>query len=84
MSRSADLIAGHAWKLFAAGLAGMVPVLVLQFAGGMLSALAPSWILAAVVDCVTDVTYRFNAVLLLVVYLGLARGDGARLDPAVR
>jgi hypothetical protein len=87
MDRSRALVRGHGWKVFWAGLVSLVVVLTIQFIGGMISGLASVWIVTAMVDSVNDVIYRFFAVLMLLMYLGLGgrgaapgiRGDQARV-----
>jgi hypothetical protein len=80
MNRSVDLVRGHGWKVFGVGLLGFITVLLPQFAGAMLAGLADSWIVTALIDCVNDVVYRFFVVLMLLVYLGIAKDtSGERL-----
>jgi hypothetical protein len=78
LSRSAELTKGRAWKIFAVGLLAAIPVMGLQFAGGVVSGLTASWVVTALVDCVADVGYRFFVAVMLLVYLGSdpdARGE---------
>lgn len=87
MERSKALVRGHAWKVFWAGLVSLVVVLSIQLVGGVISGLANLWVVTALVDSVNDVIYRFFAVLMLLMYLGLGgrgaapgiRGDQARV-----
>ncbi|MFS8069529.1 MAG: hypothetical protein ACMG6S_24455, partial [Byssovorax sp.] len=56
---------------------GFAPI-GLQLAGGVVSGLAESWVVTALVDCVGDVGYRFFVAVMLLVYLGSdpdARGE---------
>ena len=74
LSRSAELTQGRGWKIIAVGLLAAIPVLGLQFAGGMVSALSGSWVVTALVDCVGDVGFRFFVAVMLLVYLGSDAG----------
>lgn len=71
LNRSAELTRGHGWKVFGVGLLATIPVVTLQFAGGMAAGLAESWVVTALMDCVTNVVYRFFTPVMLLVYLGL-------------
>jgi hypothetical protein len=80
MNQSAELTRGHGWKILGVGLLSAIPVLLIQFAGGMASSLAGSWVVTALVDCVADVVFRFFVPVMLLVYLGL--GGQARVAEA--
>jgi hypothetical protein len=87
MDRSRALVRGHGWKVFWAGLVSLLVVLSIGVIGGVISGIANVWLVTALVDSVNDVIYRFFAVLMLLMYLGLGgrgaapgiRGDLARV-----
>ena len=81
LGRSAELTRGHGWTIFAVSLLSAIPVGVLQLGGGMVSGLVDSWVVASLVDCVTDVVYRFFVPVMLLVYLG-AGGQAQGAAPA--
>lgn len=70
LNSSAELGKGHGWTIFAVGLLAGIPVLTLQFLGGVASGFADSWVVTTLVDCVNDVIYRFFVPVMLLVYLG--------------
>ncbi|MEP7119794.1 MAG: hypothetical protein ABJE95_02745 [Byssovorax sp.] len=74
MARSAELTQGRWWKIFAVGLLTMILVTAFQLAGGMVSGLVQLWWFTALVDCVTDVSFRFYVAVMLLVYLGSKTG----------
>ena len=76
LDASGELTRGHGWKILGVGFLAVLPIVVAQFAGGVVAGLTESWLLTAVVDCVNDVIYRFFIVVTLLVYLGV----GGRMD----
>lgn len=83
LPRSAELTRGHMWKICGVGLLAFLPVFTFQFAGGVASGFADSWVVTAVIDCVSDVVYRFLVAVSLLVYLGLNdRAEAAGHVPA--
>jgi hypothetical protein len=71
LNRSAELTRGYGWKICGVGLLAFLPVVTLQVAGGVVSGLAGSWVVTALLDSVNDVVYRFLTAVMLLIYLGL-------------
>lgn len=75
LSRSATLVRGRTWKVLGVWLLAMVPVLGMQFIGGMIAGLIDSWPVTGLIDAMNDVVYRFFAVMGLWLYLALGGRD---------
>jgi hypothetical protein len=88
LSRSGELVRGHRWKIIGVSLLSMAVVFGFQVVGGFLLGFADEfmagssavWLVATLVDCLNDVTYRFFVPVMLLVYLGLAKAPDSS-DP---
>jgi hypothetical protein len=76
LARSKEVAHGRGLRLFAVGLLAMLPLILLQVAGGALGELAGHWALTAAIDCVNDLLYRFLVVVTLLAYLGSGGREG--------